>query len=271
VPLLADIFKATRPLIGVVHLPPLPGAPRHAGGSGLAKIARCVERDARVLEEEGFDGVLLENFGDAPFLPGPVGPETVASMAVLLDLVVRAVRVPVGVNVLRNDARSALALCVATGARFFRVNVHTGVTATDQGLVEGRAWETLRERKRLGSDAALMADVLVKHGAPLGPADPAGAARDAVSRGLADALLVTGTATGAAVDEEVLRAVRQAVPGTPVLLASGLDPKNAARLFPLADGALVGTSVKRGGVPGGSVDRGRARRLVTACRQAEAS
>jgi membrane complex biogenesis BtpA family protein len=264
-------MKASRPLIGVVHLPPLPGAPRHGGGGGLAATARSALRDVRVLEEEGFDGVLLENFGDAPFLPGPVGPETVAAMAVLLDRVVAESRVPVGVNVLRNDARAALALCVASGARFFRVNVHTGVTATDQGLIEGKAWETLRERERLGSDAVLMADVLVKHGAPLGPADPdpADAARDAVSRGLADALLVTGAATGAPVDEDVLRAVREAVPGTPVLLASGLDPRNAPRLFPLADGAVVGTSVKRGGVPGGPVDRGRARRLVSACRRAE--
>lgn len=260
-----DLFAGHRPLLGMIHLPPLPGAPRYGGG--VAAVTKRALRDAAVLAEEGFDGLVVENYGDAPFLPGAVGPETTAAMAVIVARIVADTPLPVGVNVLRNDARAALAVATAAGADFLRVNVHVGATVTDQGLIEGRAFETLRERARLGAEVAILADVLVKHGAPLGEADPARAARDAVRRGLADALLVTGAATGAAADAEVLRTVKEAVPGTPVLVASGLDPKNAAALLPIADGAIVGTALKRGNDPEAPVDRMRARRLVRACRE----
>ncbi len=171
---------------------------------------------------------------------------------------------PVGINVLRNDAAAALAIAVAVGARMIRVNVHTGATATDQGIICGRAHETLRERARLGAEVAILADVLVKHGEPIGPANPTLAAQDLVERGLADAVLVTGAATGRPVDAERLQTVKAAVPLTPVLIASGLTAASARELLPHADGAIVGTSIKRGGRPGNAVDRSRARRLVQA-------
>ena len=258
------LFKSRKPLIGMVHLLPLPGAPRFDGD--LGRVAKRALSDARLLAEEGFDGLMVENFGDVPFHATEVGPETVAAIAVLVARIRDAVSLPVGVNVLRNDARSALGIAAATGARFIRVNVHCGAAVTDQGIVEGRAAETLRERARLCADVHVLADVLVKHASPLAPADPELVARETAERGLCDALLVTGDATGTTADADVLAAVRRGAGETPVLLASGLSARNAARLLPLADGAVVGTAVKRGGVTDAPVDRRRARALVAACR-----
>ena len=159
--LLQGLFPLSRPVVGMVHLLPLPGAPGWGGPLGKV-VARAVE-EARILSEEGMDGVMVENYGDIPFHPGAVPPETVAAMAVVVRAVMEAVEVPVGVNVLRNDAHGALAVAAATGARFIRVNVHTGAMWTDQGLIQGRAHETLRLRRTLAPGVAILADVLVKH------------------------------------------------------------------------------------------------------------
>jgi len=261
---LADLWPGRRPIVGVVHLLPLPGAPRW-GGSLRAVLDRALA-DARALVDAGLDGVLVENFHDAPFYPGPVPPETVAAIAVVAAEVARAVPVPVGVNVLRNDAAAALAVAVAAGARFIRVNVHTGAMLTDQGWIEGRAHETLRLRARLGAPVAILADVLVKHAAPPPGLEPGDAARDAWERGLADALVVTGPATGAPPDAARLEAVRAAAPEAPVWIGSGLSPANAATLLPLADGALVGSALMEAGRAGRPVDPERARALVAAAR-----
>jgi uncharacterized protein len=260
------LFQSEKPLIGMVHLLPLPGSPRYDGDPAAVE-QRAIE-DARALAAAGFDGLIVENYGDAPFLPGLVGPETCAVMTSLVLSVVTTTRLPIGVNVLRNDARTALAVANATGARFIRVNVHTGATATDQGVIEGKAHQTLRERRRLRADVAILADILVKHGRPIGTGDPALAAKDAVGRGLADALVVTGHATGADADPNLLKAATDAVPGTPVLLGSGLKIENVATLAPLAAGAIVGTSVKVDGITTNPVDPERAERLARAWREA---
>lgn len=243
-------------LIGVVHLLATPGAPRF-GGDLHAVIARAKE-DAQALVEGGCDAVIVENYGDAPFFGGPVPPETVAALALAVQAVIDVARdIPVGVNVLRNDARAALGICAASGARFVRVNVHTGAMVTDQGVIEGRAAETLRERARLCPSVAILADVHVKHATPLGGESLADAARDAFERGLADALVVTGRATGDAPDEAALEAVRAAAPAAPLFVGSGLDPGNAARLLARARGAIVGTALKHGGRTHERVERER--------------
>jgi membrane complex biogenesis BtpA family protein len=155
---------------------------------------------------------------------------------------------PVGVNVLRNDARAALGIAAATGAAFIRVNVHTGAMLTDQGLIEGRAAETLRERARLAPGVAIVADVHVKHAVPLGGERLVDAAEDAWKRGLADALVLSGRATGSAPDPSVLRELRAALGArVPLLLGSGVTAENAHTLLAAADGAIVGTSLKARG------------------------
>lgn len=258
-----DLRPARPLLVGVVHLAPTPGAPRFDGD--LAAALERARADARALAEGGADAVLVENFGDAPFHPGRVPPETVAAMARAVDAVRGEVgALPVGVNVLRNDARAALGICASTGASFLRVNVLVGAMVTDQGLIQGSAAELLRERARLAPGVLLLADVHVKHATPLAGGDLVDAALDTLQRGLADALVLSGSRTGRAPDPASLARVREAVGEAPLLVGSGLDERNAALLVPPADGGIVATSLQAGGrprAPGAPIERERVRRL----------
>lgn len=258
-----------RGLIGVVHLPALPGDPRHCSGDFEAVEAHALG-DAEALVQGGVQGLILENFGSAPFPRGTAGervpPHHVATLAILARECVRRFGLPVGVNCLRNDAPAALGSAVSAGAAFMRVNVHTGAYVTDQGLIQGEAFHTLRYRAALGAAdrVAILADVLVKHAAPLAPLDPAAAVQDCLERGLADAVIVTGEATGAPLAPGLLREVRAAAGERPVLIGSGLNPERAEELAPLADGAIVGTWLKRGGEVYAPVDVDRVRELAAA-------
>jgi membrane complex biogenesis BtpA family protein len=251
-----------RAVFGMVHLRPLPGAPLFESLDGVIERAR---NDARAIAEGGADGIVFENFGDRPFTKGRVGAETVAAMTRVIAEVTREVRVPFGVNVLRNDAHSALAVAAATGAAFIRVNVHTGAMLTDQGIIEGDAYATLRWRAALAPRVLIFADHLVKHAVPLGDVDPVQAARDLRLRGLADAVIVSGIETGAPVDARRLNTLREALPDAPLLLGSGLTEENAAA-FDAADGAIVGTSIKNDGRVDGPVDAARVASLLRAFR-----
>jgi uncharacterized protein len=262
---LQRIFHTARPIIGMVHLQPLPGAHRYAGIEAVLERALA---DAGALADGGAHGIMVENFGDAPFFPAAVPAETVAAMTRMVCEIRRTTDLPVGVNVLRNDARAALGIAVATGAAFIRVNVHVGAMLTDQGWISGLAHETVRARAALGAAVAIFADVLVKHAvAPTG-LTPAAAARDTWERGAADALIVTGAATGAATSIERLQQVRQAVPTARILVGSGVTPDNAAALLAHADGAIVGTALQRGGTAG-PVDSASVRAVVQAAARAD--
>jgi membrane complex biogenesis BtpA family protein len=258
-----DIFGTDRPLIGMVHLRPLPGAPGHRSMTDVIDAA-C--RDAAALADGGFGALMVENFGDAPFYPDRVPAETIAALTAAVVEVRRLTSLSIGVNVLRNDALAALAIAHATGARFIRINVHTGAMLTDQGWISGRAHETLRARAALGARVAILADVLVKHATPPAGLTAADAARDTWERGGADALIVSGAATGAATPLERVREVKAAVPDAPVLIGSGLSPANAKDLLAVADGAIVGSAVQQDGRAGGAVDAARVRALLDAVR-----
>jgi len=261
---LAAIAGADKAVIGMVHLDALPGSPRWAGSMGA--VIRAALEDARSLVEGGVDALLVENWGDAPFTTGRVDAATVAAMGVVISELTRAVTLPFGVNVLRSDALSALAVAAATGARFVRVNVHVGAVATDQGIVQSGAYDSLRYRRLLGIDVKILADVQAKHGMPLAPVPLEQEARDCVSRGLADALVVSGAATGEATSMRDLERVRGAAPHVPLLVGSGATPETAARLLSIADGLIVGTALKRDGIVTNPVDPRRVRRLVNAVR-----
>ena len=230
----------------MVHLHPLPGSP-HWGGS-LQQVIDVAVADARALEQGGVTGIMVENYGDTPFYPGAVPATTVAAMTAALVEIRRAVQVPIGVNVLRNDVASALGISAATGASFVRVNVHTGAMLTDQGWISGVAHETLRLRTQLGVQVGIFADVFVKHATPPAGLTIEDAARDTWERGHADALIVTGSGTGHATNPEDVRRVKTAVPDAPVLIGSGLTIENAASVLEFADGAIVGTALKHNGV-----------------------
>jgi membrane complex biogenesis BtpA family protein len=237
----ASRFSA-RAVFGMVHLGALPGSPQF---SSLDDVRERALHDASALRDGGCDGFVVENFGDRPFTRGRVEAETVAAMTRVITEIAGAVRLPFGVNVLRNDALSALAIAAATGASFIRINVHTGAMLTDQGIIEGDAYTTLRKRAALAPDVLIFADHLVKHATPLADVDPVQSARDLRLRGLADALIVTGAETGAAADPARLHTLREAV-DAPLLVGSGLHAANA-RAFGDADGAIVGTAMQRDG------------------------
>jgi membrane complex biogenesis BtpA family protein len=246
-------------LIGVVHLPALPGSPRSS-----MPLAACIEagvRDARALAEGGADGIIIENFNDMPFRGERVDAHTVAAMTAAALAIREAVDCDLGINVLRNDAAAALGIAMAVDAAFVRVNVHTGAMLTDQGLLQGRADETLRLRRSIGAESVrIFADVLVKHAVPLGPIALGDAIRDAVERGLADAIVITGTATGVeATRHEVEQAVE--ISTVPVYVGSGVTAANVGQFVPPAVGVIVGTSLKRGGVVSEDVDLDRVRQL----------
>ena len=249
-------------LIGMVHLPSLPGSPRWDGS--MERAIAVALADARALID-GMDALIIENYGDAPFTAGRVAAATVAAMAVIAHEIRRALPdAPLGVNVLKSDARSALAVATAIGARFIRVNVLAGAVVADQGIVQTDAHDLLRDRRLLGVDVAIFADVQGKHAMPLAPVELEQQARDLAARALADGLVVSGRATGDATPIEDVKRVRSAVPDVPILVGSGVTPETAPELLSLADALIVGTSLKRDGDVSAPVDPARVRRLVDA-------
>lgn len=244
----------------MIHLAPLPGAP--AFGGDLQAVIDLALGDLDALVAGGLAAVMMENFNDVPFHPDRVPPETVAAMAVVGREVRRcAPEVALGINVLRNDADSALAVAAVVDAAFIRVNVHTGAMVTDQGPLMGMAHRTLRRRRELGLDhVGILADVRVKHAAPLAARELADEARDLRLRGLADGLIVSGVATGAAADPAQLEILQQALPDCPLLVGSGVTLENLPRYRELADAVIVGTSLK----VDGRVVKDRVQALVAA-------
>ena len=218
--------------------------------------------DAQALEKGGVHGVIVENFHDAPFYASRVPPETVAAMTRVVAAVRTVLQVPVGVNVLRNDARAALAVAAATEAPFIRVNVHTGAMLTDQGWIRGEAEATLRMRRRLEVDVAILADVFVKHAKAAPRVTIADAARDCWERGLPDGLIVSGSGTGRPTESEDIRAVRAAAPDAPIWVGSGVSAETAPDLLTIADGFIVGSALHTDGALDASIDPERVRSLV---------
>jgi hypothetical protein len=245
-----------KPLIGMVHLKPLPGSYLYDGD--LDSIVESAVKDARTLEEAGFDAVMVENFGDVPF-PKYADKTTVAAFTAVAKAVRDEITLPIGINVLRNDGMAAYSIAYAVKADFIRVNVLSGLAYTDQGLIEGVAHELARLRKLLPSRINVFADVHVKHAVHF--FDFEDAVRDTVERGLADAIVVSGKATGKPVDFEKLAMAKRISP-VPVLVGSGTSYDNLPELWKYADGFIVGTWLKRGGMVENEVSLERARELV---------
>jgi len=262
-------------LIGVIHLPPLPGSPRYGGR--LDALVDGVSRDAEALNAAAFDGVIIENFGDTPFFPDRVPPVTVATMTRCAVAVRNAApEMRLGINVLRNDVGAALSIAAALGdTAMVRANIHIAARVTDQGVIEGRAHETLRLRRELGLDKTqLWSDVDVKHSAALEgqPRSIFELTKETLGRGLADAVLVTGTGTGSSVDDDAVTTALRAADGAPVYAASGVVPEALEALMRNRDGhhltgVIVGSWLRADGRAGGAVDPDRALRFAAAYRR----
>jgi uncharacterized protein len=249
-------------LIGAIHLPPLPGSPRFRGG--FQPILDRAVADAIAYEKGGASAVIIENFGDVPFTAGSIAPETIAAMARAGAAGRDAIQLPIGFNVLRNDARAALGLAAACDGCFIRVNVHTGAMLTDQGIIQGAAYETVRVRTHLCPQVQILADVFVKHAVPLGNEMLRDAARDAWERGAADALIISGPGTGLPALAADAGIVREMCPDAPILIGSGFSADNAREFLPWINGAIVGSSLKKNGRLKNLVDAARVKTLVRA-------
>lgn len=255
-----------RTLLGVVHLGALPSSLRH---ESMDTVLDAAVRDAQAYADAGFDGVVIENFGDAPFRRGtvddPVTPDVPAAIAVAADRIRQQTGLPLAINCLRNDGIAALGVAAAVSAQWVRVNVLTGAYVTDQGIIAGESARLAAYRRQLGLRTTLLADFLVKHAKPMVEFDLATGARDLAERSGADGMVLSGSRTGQPVDVALLDTVRTAVGDFPIWIGSGLDPDNAKELWPRCDGAIVGTWCKEEGQSNRPVDPERARILRGAC------
>jgi uncharacterized protein len=259
---LADLFPAPKPVIGMVHLWPLPGAPGYTG-YGMKVIIEHALRDAEALVQGGVDGLVVENMWDLPYYVGnDVKPEAMTAQAVAAAEVVKNFPVPVGINVIHNGGVVCLAIAVAAGARFIRVCILTGARVWDTGEFDhGCAAELIRKRKELAADGIhIFADVDKKHSVPFPGIDLQTHIQWTEFYG-ADALIVSGKFTGNAPDVEKVREAKR-LATRPVLIGSGCSAENTAAFLQYADGIMVGTSLKKDGAMENAVDVNRVSTLL---------
>ncbi len=261
---LEGFFGTLKPVVGMVHLWPLPGAPGYSG-YGMQTIVDHALRDAEALVKGGVNGLVVENMWDLPYFVGAdVKPEAMTAQAVAAAEVVKKFDVPVGINVIHNGGPICLSIAVAAQAKFIRVCIFTGARVWDTGeFNHGCAAELVRKRKELGADDIhFFCDVDKKHSVAFPGIDLATHIEWTEFYG-ADALIVTGKMTGNAPDvEKVSEAKRLAT--RPVLIGSGSDENNIGPLLQFADGVFVGSSLKADGVMHNSVDVARVRRFMDA-------
>jgi membrane complex biogenesis BtpA family protein len=260
----ASIFPGVaKPLIAMAHLPALPGTPLYDAAAGVEGIVDRVRSDVELLVSAGFDAVMFCNENDRPY-ELHAGPESAAVMARVVTEC-RPAGIPFGVDFLW-DPRIALAVAVATGASFLR-EVTSGVWESDMGLWNTDAASILRERRRLDSDVAILMNIAPEFASPIGTRTFPQIARSTVVSSLADAILVSGPMAGAGPSVDLLREVREIVPAdVPVILNTGARAETIGAMLELADGCIVGSSLKVDGYTWNSVDADRANRFVDAAR-----
>jgi membrane complex biogenesis BtpA family protein len=256
-----ETFGTHHPIIAMVHLAALPGAPLYDAEKGMDHIVDAARQDLEVLQSGGVDAVMFCNENDRPYTL-KAATETVAAMAYVVGRLKDTVRVPFGVDILW-DPIAAIALAHAVGACFVR-EVFTGVYDSDMGLWTARAAEALRLRAHLGAnrDIRLLFNISAEFAAPVGQRPVSQVARSVMFSSLADAICVSGPMTGEQVSVSDLAAVKQAVGTLPVFVNTGLRPDNVAANFRYADGAIVGTSLKREGLTFNPVDPDRVADLM---------
>jgi len=265
---LEELFGVKKPIIGMVHLPPLPGAPAYQGES-IDEIIDFALKDAMALVENGVDGLIVENMWDLPYYVGKaVPPEEMTAQAVAAREVVKNVNVPVGINVVHNGGRVTLAIAKAAGAKFIRVCLLTGAMVWDTGEFDhGCAAELLRIRKALyAEDIKIFADVTKKH-AVMFPGINARIHAEWTDFYMADALIVSGKMTGFPPTVEHIKEVKEAAPERPLLIGSGCNLENVREFLKYADGAIVGTYFKKGGIAQNPVDPGRVKKFMSVVKE----
>jgi len=260
-----DLFRNRQAVVGMIHVGALPGTP--AARHGVDDLIERAVTEALAYRDAGFNGLMIENMHDTPYLNRLVGPEVTAAMAVIARELLREVSLPLGIQVLAGANREAVAAALAAGARFVRAEGFAFAHVADEGLMEADAGPLLRYRRAIGAEQVLVfADIKKKHAAHALTADV-----DLVETARtaeffrADGVIVTGPSTGREADPAAVEAVRRAV-RIPTLVGSGITPANLAR-FAAADGYIVGSSVKREGVWSNPLERERAEAVARAFRE----
>jgi len=253
-----------KPIIGMVHLPALPGSPLYEG-NGIGSIIELAIEEALKLEQGGVNGIEIENYLDASYYPGTVGPELVSAMAIIAHEIRKRVHLPLGICVLA-DPIASIAIAHAVKAEFIRATVFTEAVVDVSGLIVGRPHEILRYRKFLDNSVKIFADVQIKHSAPLAPRPIAESAYDAAYF-LADAVIISGKHTGFPTPVMDVKTAKEVLPDVPVLVGSGLNTENINELFMYADGGIVGTFLKYEGRSENRIDPERVRRLTEAAKR----
>jgi len=262
---LTEIFPKPKPIIGMVHLPPLPGAPGYTGYP-VQEIVDFALRDAEMLVKGGVDGLIVENMWSIPFPVGMnVNPEEMCAQSVAAAAVVKAVDIPVGINVVHNGGRVCLGVAIAAGASFIRVCMLTGAAVWDSGEFDhGCARELLTARKLTQSERIkLFCDVDKKHSVRFPGIDLATHIEWTEFYG-ADAMIISGRMTGDAPDLEKVRRSKELAKGRPILMGSGTTDENVADFLKYADGCIVGFGMKDDGHPDRPVNLEKVKRYMAA-------
>jgi len=257
------LFDQSHRLVGMLHVPALPGTPAHS--MDIDAIVDHVVSEAQTLIAAGFNALLLENMHDAPYLKGQVGPEIVASMTTVARAVRAETTLPLGIQILAAANREALAVAKAAGLQFLRAEGFVFGHVADEGYIDACAGELLRYRKLIGAeDVQVFCDLKKKHSSHAVTADVSlFETAQAAEFFQADGVIVTGTATGAPADPADLHEVKAATK-LPLLVGSGITPESVAEALEVADGVIVGSSIKQDGHWANPIDLDAAKRVVEA-------
>ncbi|MCL6548594.1 MAG: BtpA/SgcQ family protein [Alicyclobacillus sp.] len=263
---LREVFGTDKPIIGMVHLPALPGSADYDEQAGMEWIFERTRADLHALQEGGIHAVMFCNENDRPYNL-KADTAAVAAMAFVIGRLRSEIRVPFGVDVLW-DPMSAVALAAGTGARFIR-EIFTGTYESDMGLWSPAIGEVARYRRLLGNrDTKLLFNIQAEFASPLGRRDVVAVAKSVVMSSKPDAVCVSGPMTGHSVPLETVEAVKRSVQEVPVFVNTGVNDQNVADVLRVADGVVIGTFLKRDGVTWNEVDPARVRRLLTAAQNA---
>jgi membrane complex biogenesis BtpA family protein len=262
---LKQTFGSAKPIIAMVHLPPLPSAPLYDAKGGMKKILDSCAKDIEALQAGGVDAIMFGNEGDRPYLL-KASPATLAAMSFVVGELKRSIKVPFGVNYLW-DPVATVALAVASGAAFAR-EIFTGIYDSDMGLWQPDAASALRLRTDCHrADLKLLFNINAEFASPVGNRSIAQRAKSAVFSSLADIVLVSGPMTGQPAETADLKLVKDALPDTPVFANTGVNIDNVADVLKIADGCVIGSHLKVGGDTWKNVDKTRVKRFMDKVRK----
>ena len=248
-------------IYGVIHLKGLPGSTSNI--FSIDKIVKLAQNDIDTLTAGGIDGLIIENFGDAPFVKDNLSKRSLVSFTTVVSNLDIDKKLDVGINVLRNDGISALSIAEATDADFVRINVLNNIMYTDQGIIEGKSYDISQFRNTLSKEIKVFADVFVKHATPPYGAKIENHTKELLERAGADVVIVSGDGTGEETNIEDLQRIRDIVPLGKLAIGSGLNEDNIKKYVDISDIGIIGTDFKLDGILNNPVDLNRVKNLIT--------